>query len=81
MKANLETIVIKLGTRKITLTADEARAMREQLNKLFGEPAPQVIHHHKTEIVREAPPIYTLPYRDPDPFPTRPIWAQPVITC
>ncbi len=40
MKPEIASILIKFGKKEVSLTPDEARDLHDQLNKLFGTPAP-----------------------------------------
>src|SRR5438067_21056 len=75
MKAEITSIKIRVGTREIEFTSDEARKVHEELSKLFAVelPAP----------VMPAPTIIPVPYPVPvEPLrPWRPnyepIWIAP----
>ena len=43
MKPEIAYILIKFGKKEVTMTPDEARDLHEQLQKLFGTPAPHPV--------------------------------------
>lgn len=67
MKAKITTITMKLGDREIVLTEEEAKALREQLNTLFGNPATTIFQ--------------TFPERPNREHITAPSWLPKDIIC
>jgi len=55
MKAKLDNLTINFGKRKIVLTEEEAKALRDELNKLFGGVPNEIHHHHETVRERHVP--------------------------
>lgn len=60
----ITTIKIKLGSKEIELTAEEARKVNKQLNDIFNKDQPQLDYPYPSE-----QPIWIAPYWE---------WARPV---
>lgn len=39
------TLKLKVGSKEVELTVDEAKSLHRQLDKLFGTPVPQPLYH------------------------------------
>ena len=75
-KVEITKIKIKLKSQEIELTAEEAKQLKEELNKLFGEP-PSIIFKEKI-IKDDWYPVPSIPWTPPpqNPWETGP-WVKP----
>lgn len=64
-KIKVSGIVLEIAGKEITISVEEARALRDQLNQALGSPTTYPL------------PIYIHP--DPQPRPVVP-WEQPIVT-
>lgn len=66
----IESVEVRIGDVTAKVTIEQARKLRDALDKLFGTPAPVVVSPVVIErvIERDRPFIYTKPFWQIDPL-------------
>jgi len=77
-KVEISKIVVEVGGKKIELSVDDAKKLKDLLNDIFGQPIQPI--NLGTETIKEIH-HYDYPiYIDRTPY-NPPMWGNPEITC
>lgn len=80
-KATVDTITVTIGKHKLTLTLDEANALRETLNDVLGSKPTFYSTYIEKAIERPSLPVFPNPWIGPvcEPI-TKPLPTYPKVT-